>query len=331
MKSKLYLLLICSLSLLLTNCGDSSSAGINADLGTEAPEARDKPNTQPAPAAPKPTTQVLRSKHDCKLMGKVLDGNQHWIAEEELLLAVVADTAQMYDKDHPNSHHSFQVYDTKICDLIGNHVMPVNKEPDYPYYLCPNTYEPTNQVVCAQGGDFVYCFDLARKEMLLPLIPEYLGKRRAIDANSGVPQGLATWDQYLFGYAADYGCYAFDLSNKKQVKNLLPTAEFLNRGTGSMNQLFMVQKSPGNYQAAYTSFDIDAGEDALQIKPLFASPLPIISRLSSSARNNNLLVFKYKDGSSSVGIDMEKGKSIDLPSEVATKSVQEILAWMRTQ
>lgn len=316
----------------MNSCGDSSSAGINAGVGTETPAASEQSPAQAAPAAPaQPSKQPVRSKHDCELMGRVLEGNQHWIAEKELLLAVVADTAELYDKDHPESHHSFQVYDTKICDLIGNHVMPVNKEPDYPYYLYPNTYEPINQVVCAQGGDFVYCFDVARQEMLLPMIPEYLGKRRPIDANSGTPQGLTTWDHYLFGYAADFGCYAFDLTNKKQVKNLLPTAEFLNREKGAMNHLFMVQKSPGLYQAAYSSFDFDAGEEALQIKPLFAEPLPIVARLSASARNNNLLVFKYKDGSSSVGIDMEKGKRVDLPEEVASKSVQEILAWMRKQ
>lgn len=332
-----YFLFFALFSFVWISCGDSSSAGIDVSSTTGRSTDSSKPaasvdgsaaNTEVKTTAP---AQVVRDKHDCVLMGKAMEDNQYWLAEKELLLAIVADTAKRYDKDYPESHRSFQIYDTKICDLIGNHVMPVNKEPDYPYYLFPNTYESLNNVICAQGGDFVYCFDVKRKEMMLPMIPQYINKRKVLDANSGVPQGLTIWDSYLFGYAADFGAYAFDIANKKQVENIMPTAEFLRLDAGTMNQLFMKEMSPGKFQAVLSSFDADRGEDAFQVKPLFKNPLPINSRLSANAKNNNLLVFKYRDGSNAIGVDMEKGMLIDIPASEATKSVQDILKWIKKQ
>ena len=326
------------LFLALGACGDSSSASIDGNDGPATSKKSEKKNQTnvAAPATQEPQTAApaqakKKGNHDCVLMGKVLEDNQIWMSELDLILAVVADTAERYDKDFPESHRSFQIYDSKICDLIGNHVMPINREPDYPYYLYPNTYESINQMMCAQGAGYVYCFDIKRKEMLLPLIPEYRSKQMASDASSGAPQGLMVWDHYLFGYVADYGAYAFDMTNKKAVKSLFPAAEFLDREKGSMNQLFLTESAPGKFQAAFSSYDVDAGENAFTVVPLFKEALPISSRIPASARNNNLLVFKYKDASSAIGVDMAKGKSIAIPAAVASKPVQEILAWVKSQ
>ncbi|MEO0778209.1 MAG: hypothetical protein AAF146_16700, partial [Bacteroidota bacterium] len=247
----------------------------------------------------------------------------------EVLLVVVADTAELYDQSYPESYRSFQIYNTLTCDLIGNHVMPINKSPDYPYYLYPETYEPLNQVICAQGTDFVYCYDLQRNEMLMPMSPEYRSKRRATDASSGLPQGLTVWDRYLFGYAAEFGAYAFDLTNKRQIEPVIPLAEYLHRETGIMNQLFVIERQPGVFQAVYSNFDYDAEENPITLSPLFDQPLPISTRISASARNNNLLVLQYKDGSSAVGIDMDRGERVDLPAEIASQSVGDIIDWMK--
>ena len=307
-----------------TNGDNTSPAPVSTPTGTETTSAENSSSTTAAPAE-----RTVRSAHDCEPVGRPLDDGSFWLAERERLFVIVADTAELYDKEYPESYRSFQIYDTEKCDLIGNHVMPVNRSPDYPYYLYPNTYESVNQVICAQGFDFVYCYDVGRREMLMPLIPEYLSKRRVTDANSGLPVGLSVWDHFLFGYAAEFGAYAFDLHDKKQIKALLPTAEYTDRESGAIYQLFLPQMTPGQHQAVYTTFDYDAGEDAFQVKTLLENPLPVSTRLPASARNNNLIVLKHKDGSSAIGIDMAKGTKITLPAEVAQQPVQEIISWMK--
>ncbi len=334
---KLQRLLYCLLFFLIyTACDDTGNASVSESSGVSTTETSTNANNTPAAndnsnttSTAAPASRPVREKHDCELIGKALEDGSFWIAEKEVLLVVVADTAEMYDNDYPESYRSFQVYNTITCDLIGNHVMPVNKSPDYPYYLYPETYDEVNQVVCAQGTDFVYCYDLQRNEMLMPMIPEYRSKRRATDASSGLPQGLTIWDRYLFGYATDFGTYGFDLTDKRQVKPLVPLAEYLDRETGIMNQLFVIDRGSGQYQAVYSNFDYDAGEDAISLTPLFEKPLPISIRIPASARNNNLLVFKYRDGSSAIGVDMDKGERVDLPADVAGKSVGDIIAWMK--
>ena len=158
----LVLMLFCGLA-----CEDPNTAS-SSSTTPATPDTEERSTPQPAAPA---TTKPVRTAHNCELVGKPLDDGSFWLAERERLFVVVADTGQLYDKEYSDSYRSFQIYDTEKCDLIGNHVMPVNRSPDYPYYLYPNTFEKVNEVICAQGFDFVYCYNVARREMMMPLDP----------------------------------------------------------------------------------------------------------------------------------------------------------------
>ena len=136
---------------------------------------------------------------------------------------------------------------------------------------------------------------------------------------------------FLLGYAAEFGAYAFDLRDKLQVKPLLPTAEYATRESGAMFQLFLAEIAPGQYQALYTSFDYDAGEEAFQIQPLLEKTFAPQCATPCIGPQQQPDCIEIQRWFLAVGVDMAQGKSVDLPKEIATQPVQAILKWMKKQ
>ncbi len=312
-------LLLQSASLLLfwglISCGQGGSS-----QQTAAEQAADSTATNAA-------RTVLPSQHNCTLKGKVLEGNQLWIREKQLLVAIVADSST-YDQDlDTDSHRILEVYDTKNCTLLERKVLPVNVSADYPYYLSEITYNKTYQMVGIRGFSSIYCYDIESRQLTPAMQPKFLTERYGEDAQSGMIQRLEVWEDYLIGYAQSYGTFAFDMKNKQNPQAVLPFAEHKASET-QFNAMFLMPMAQGKYQAIIPIYNADA--DSFAVNPIFAQPLDLNTEISRSARNNRFIVLREKGNNDAVAIDLQVHTRITLPADVVSKPTQEVLKWVRS-
>ena len=232
-----------------------------------------------------------------------------WIPKEQLWVCIVADDITR-DMDFGDSYRVFDVYDTKNCRQIKRKVLPVNNSPDFPWYIFQNTYEEKNQVVCTSGFEFTFCYDVENRELLPRMKPDYLLPRTALDAQSGMPLSMAIYDRYLFGYAQDLGFFAYDLTNKKKVENFLPVAEYHLKKDNQFYPLFLIPVGNKKYQAVIPSIDMNNG--AINISPLWKTPLIVDPVVAKNVQNNRFQIFTdlASKNKSKVAFDLQNGYSL---------------------
>ncbi len=282
------------------------------------------PVDAPPPAA---MNKPLPIKHNCKIEETMLEDNQYWLRDDQTLVAIVADETTK-SIDFGDSHRVLLAIDTRDCKTIVRETLPVNSSPDYPYYLSTNTYDSGTQVLCTQGYEAVICYDAVAKKLLPQMKPQYLTKREAMDAQSGLPAGLEMWSSYLLGNTMDFGAYAFDLSDKAAPKAVLPNAEF-DAGTGTYTSLFLLTNKDGLVQGLIPTLNED--QDGTEVKTVFSQPVAVSTNVNKNVRNNRYIVLKKKDGQASVVVDMKEMAEVVLPGDVAGKNVQAILKWLRAR
>jgi hypothetical protein len=324
------LLLICIAYLLLSGAsscngdslsGNSPNKEIGGSAATDTTQASNDGNTSKTPQAiSKP------DKHDCVIPGTVLEGNSFWIKDAQVLVGIAADPSTK-DADFGDSHRKFTALHTANCNNILTETLPVNRSPDFPWYLNTNTYESVNQVLCMQGIEFVYCYNVAAGKMLPQMKPAFYNKRNATDAQSGNPAGLTIWKQYLIGYSLDLGASVFDLTNKEKPASVLPVAEYYSKNDESFHSLFLLSDEDGQIQAMIPGLNED--QDGMIANPLFPKTLALNTSVSKNAKNNRFIVLSSRDEKSKVAIDMENRKTVDLPTEVIDKNAKEVLDWLK--
>ena len=271
---------------------------------------------------------VIPTSHDCVVRGKLMEDNNFWIAKEQLWFCIVADNITR-DQDFGDSYRIFDIYDTEKCSPIKRKVLPVNNSPDFPWYIFQNTYEEINQVVCTSGFEFTFCYDVENRELLPRMKPDYLLPRTALDAQSGLTQNMAIYDRYLLGHAQDLGFFAYDLSNKKEIKNFLPVAEYHSKKINKFNPLYLIPVDDKKYQAIIPQMDINNGE--ITITPLWEEPLSVNPLVAKNVRNNRFQIFTDLGSSneSKVAFDLQKQARIDLPNDIATLPVGKVLQYLK--
>lgn len=322
----LFQILTFSLAFLLLSCGGEVSTSSNTTAETSV-ETDTTVSNRSVPSSADENT-VVRANHNCEVAGEVLDGNQLWIRDKEVLATIVADSATL-DPDMGESHRILEIYDTKTCQKIDRHILPVNFSPDYPYYLAQMNYNNAHQIVGVRGLSAVFVYDVENKKLLPELTPEYKAERFGEDAQSGMIQRLEVWEKYLIGYAQDYGAFVFDISDSNDPKAMMPFAE-VRKSDESYASLFLLPSADGGVQLIVPSYDATEGE--FSINPLLDSPSQMNTNVPASARNNRFLVLRESnDARTPVAIDLLEHKRVDLPADIAAKNTQEILAWMRTQ
>lgn len=321
-RSQLSIFLLTAL-FLLAACGGSTTSPSDASDG-ETPAGD---STRETPSAMEERVDLPVS-HDCEIEGEMLEGNQFWARGEGILLAVVADSST-YDPDYGPGHRVLEVYDSRTCERVDRHVLPVNVSPDFPYYLAEITYNNATRLVAIRGFQVVYAYDVVRRELLPVLEPEFANERYGVDAQSGMIRRLELWENYLVGYSQDYGAFAFDLSNAGAPEAVLPAAEY-EVAADEYHQLFLLPTDDGVYQGLLPAYD--ATEDAFAINPLFRDPVDLNPNIPSNVADNRYLVIRLRDEARTpVAIDMLKRQRVMLPDAVAKSSTQEILGWMREE
>ncbi len=303
----------------LGSCTGSDNANGNTQSGaenTDTPSEMDA--NQPGP----------RTNHDCKIDGKVLEGNQFWIKEHEVLVCIVADSTTA-DKDLGDSHRIVEAYDTKTCERIFRKELPINVSADFPYYLAEITYNNVNQVVAIRGFNTIYCFDIPDKKLTSAMKPAFKRGRLSVDAQTGMIKRLEVWENYLVGYAQDQGTFVFDLSNRAVPKAVLPFAEY-SVAENDFASLFLLTSGNDGQQAIMPAYDIE--KEQFSINALLEKPAKLNSNISEAAKNNRYLVLRQADASApAVAVDMQKRMRVTLPADKATAKTQEILDWMKAQ
>ena len=120
----------------------------------------------------------IKVNYDVFDSNEVLEGNQFWIREKSILVAVTADSTT-FDADFGSSHRVLEVYNTESCELIQREVLPVNVSPDFPYFLAEITYNNESELVGIRGANTIYVYDVAQQQLLPELKPQYLSERLA--------------------------------------------------------------------------------------------------------------------------------------------------------
>lgn len=265
--------------------------------------------------------------HNCTIAGKALEGNQFWIRESDILIAIAADSTTQ-DPELGDSHRLLLVYDTKQCSLLSRQVLPVNSSPDFPYYLSEITYNKESQLVGIRGVEHFYCYDVAGRKLLPQLKPVFKTERSASDASSGMIQRLEVWEDYMVGYAQEYGTFVVEMKNKTTPKPILPYAEYELPEGGGYASLFLLPSTGEDVQAIVPQFSLS--DNTFLINPLFPQPKKIERTTIKGATNNRFLILREASaGRSPIAVDLVQAKSIDLPSDIAGKPTQEILNWVK--
>jgi len=273
---------------------------------------------------------AIPTSHNCTVRGKMVEDNDFWIPEEQLWICIVADNITR-DADFGDSYRIFDVYDTKNCSPLKRKVLPVNNSPDFPWYLFQNTYEEKNKVICTSGYEFTFCYDVENRELLPRLKPAFLLPRTALDAQSGLTLSMAIYDRYLFGFAQDLGYFAYNLTDKKNIKTFLPTSEYYSKKENQFHSLFLLPSGDKTYQAIIPTLDINEGK--ISLSTLWKKPLIVDPLATKNVRNNRFQIFKDlgSPNNAKVVIDLQKQQIVVLPAKILNASEEKIKDYLKTK
>ncbi len=297
-----------------TNGSDASTTGTASDTSTPAPA------TSPA-------------QNKCEVTDKHYEKNICMLQDVEQQICIVANNSTA-DKELGDSHRILRVFNTTDCSVTMEKTLPINRSADFPYYLIPKTYESKNQILAIQGYSSTYYFDVKNLELVGPIVPQFLIDHEAVDAQSGMVKGFTVWGHYLLGHSVDFGNFAFDISDVKNPKPVLPVAEYPIPKTGEFNNLFILEDVAGRYQAFIPTTDIDAGGTLFDLDKMFPQALKINTKVAKNVQNNRFIIFNDSTDPNSprkVAVDMFSKKRVDLPADIAKKKTGEVLNWLNNQ
>ncbi len=211
---------------------------------------------------------------------------------------------QFYDKDlrrlvrilpagEPAVHRRLQVIATPDCTLLLDSL--IENAEAYDYQLAQITYNLSSKLIGIKGKLAVYCVDLEENAMLPPLLPEFSGERMALDAQSGQIVRLEVWENFLIGYARDYGAFVFDMQDHRRPRAVLPYAEYA-AGDARFASLFLLPSEPGTYQALVPVYRPASGH--FDINPVFEEPEELVGPSENpSMMRSRRVALQKRDGS----------------------------------
>lgn len=306
------------IGLLWSACGGSEPSDAQSTETTEQDSLSF--GERGVPVAPAP---------ECEVAGEVLDGNRLWMAERNLLAVIKADESTTEEGYGPG-HRKLEFYRGVGCELAFSETLQESGSPDYPYYIGDIQYNKASGLLGVRGYYDLYVCALEDNFALTALQPRYRTERLTDDPQSGMIQHLEVWEDYLIGYAQDYGAFAFDCQDPDRATALLPFAEWQNEETGQYHSLFLVPSEGAVQQAIMPHFNSETGEFSLH--PLFDQPRAVSTNVPAGARNNRFLVLRGEGDAKAVyALDLGARARVSLPADVATRSTQEIIAWMRNR
>jgi len=253
----------------------------------------------------------------CQPQGKVLDGNQKLVKDQQTLICITADDTTR-DKQFGDSHRVLEIYDTRTCKLINREVLPVNRSPDFPYYIADIIFNKNSHLVAIKGFEKLYCYDTKGQRLLEPLVPEFVNEQMAQDAQSGQVKHLEVWENYLIGYALDMGGFVFDLTDVEKPKALKPAYSSL---------FFLKSENENTYQVIAPFYDYEAMK--FYVNPLFENPKLVSPIVSKENSDDRFVVIRTEENpAQTFVVDMNKQRQLEVPKNIASQKAQVILDWL---
>lgn len=162
-----------------------------------------------------------------------------------------------------------EVYETGECTLTAVYTLPPNESPDFPYYLADINYSTFRRQIGIRGYRKIFVADLDRQELSDGITPQFPGDPLVADPQSGQILRLEVWEDYLVGYAQDYGPFAYRLGGGGP-RSLAPAATYAPETGGPPQALFLIENPAGTFQAILPQLDFNSGD--FTINPIFPAP-----------------------------------------------------------
>ncbi len=291
------------------------------------PQSPNKPNIEGIFEHSKnilPKEKITTNFIKCKTNNKTLPENI--LALPQLgVTAFVGANQSTLDKDLGDSHRVFEVKSAATCEVVFSQTLPINVSADFPYYLAKEACNEEQGWIGIRGFQTATVFEVPTKKLYSDLKPKFATNRPAADATSGMISNLFFDQNYLYGYAVDFGVFAFDM--KKNGSPNISIAEY------GETQLFGFERGQNQVDLLIpiVTFDENGNLD-LNMKNIFERPIRINPALKFKFNNGKFILFKEKGGGGPTNhlvVDMEKKERLQLPEEVAKSSIKEVIAYLR--
>ena len=264
--------------------------------------------------------------HNCTISGEILDNNQYWHQESKSLVVIKADPETYDESLKAQSHRILEIHQTESCELLQRFVLPVNVSPDFPYYLAKISYNNQSKLIAIRGFTDIFIYDMDKQKLLDPLVPAFKEERFGADAQSGRILRIELWEDYLIGYAQDYGVFAFDFGNNGKPKAALPVSEWLD-GDENYHSLFLLKAQNGNHQAFMPTYHFE--KDSFGIDPMFDQPQNLANKKVFSPKDKSYTIIRGKERA--FAVDMTSHQLIDLPDQIAQENNKSVASWIDRQ
>ena len=273
-------------------------------------------------------TRYVAPQHGCSLVGNILPENQLWLEESDILFIIKADSTTYDEELETDSHRVLEVYNTENCERIKRDILPINESPDFPYYLAKITYNHGSKLVAIRGFRTIHIYDLAENKLIPTIEPDFSDDVFAVDAQSGRILRLELWENYVIGFAQDFGAFAMNLENIDNPKAILPFAQWKDEQERP-HSLFLLPSESGGQQAIVPSYD--AGKATFSVNPIFDQPQEINTTQAAGTKGSQFVVFRGKNGSNGQGIaiNLKANQLVELPQNIAQGKNDAILNWLK--
>lgn len=310
------------LSLLFLACSGTPEATTTSEITEETADSINQ------------ASEAATQFHNCTLRRKTLQENEWWIKERGVLVTIAADSTTFDKASKSDSHRIVEVYKTQDCSKIFQQTLPVNKSPDFAYYIAKGDFDTLNQLVLIRGFDRCYAYSVTQNRLIGPLKPKFSPDKLAGDAGSGSISDTRIMGDYLFGYAVDMGSFAFDLRDKNNPKAMMPLREFIAEETGDMRGIYLVEITKDRYQAVVPVFNFESVESGgLRLATLFDQPRAIIPGKVNATKDNRFVLLKEQQSPGAkpqpIGIDLEKAALFALPAKAVDMTEHDLLKVMK--
>lgn len=221
----------------------------------------------------------------CAMEADLLPDNQFYERELQRLVRIIP-------VGSPAAHRRVQVLATPDCQHLLDTL--VGSAADYDYQMAHITYNLSSKLIGIKGKGAVHCVDLSENVLLPPLVPRFTSERMALDAQSGQILRLEVWEDFLIGYARDYGAFVFDMRDHKNPRPVLPYGEYTESDT-RVASLFLLPSQDNTYQALVPIYQ--PATESFDINPVFERPEKLAIAGQREVQEGRIIRITRSDGS----------------------------------
>lgn len=326
------------LILLLLNCSCTEEAPTSKTPVATPPPQNQKANPVPPPANNKPIIQGPIGKQNgiipkknldinfkkCETDNKVLPENTVVLPLQNVTAFICANETTK-DKDLGESHRLFEVKSSPNCEVLFSQKLPINVSADFPYYITEEACNEKSGWIGIRGFQSVCAFNIQTKKLIPNLEPKFLRKQEAADASSGMISHLFFDENYMYGYAVDYGVFVFDMN--KNGNQHLAIKEY----KGTQLFIFNRENKQKDFIIPIVTFDENGTLD-LKMKNVFDRSINVYPQTKFDFVKEKYIVLSEEikpDQISNLVIDMVNKKRIDLPKNIAEGSAQDAIRFLK--